>query len=68
MEIGDAHHVNRMILIQAVTRCLAEDLPQCALQYYFTVTVKRNDLILFSIGTSVLSTVFSVGKAVYNYI
>jgi len=64
----EIHQVNRMILIQAVTRCLAEDLPQCALQYYFTVTVKRNDLIMFSIGTSVLSSLFGVGKAVYNYV
>ena len=37
------------------------------LRYLFTINVKKNPLIMFSIGTSVCSSVFAVAKACYSY-
>ncbi|CAK9112048.1 Uncharacterized protein SCF082_LOCUS51962 [Durusdinium trenchii] len=65
-EINEAD-AKRQVMVLAVLRCLGEDLPQCVLQYLFTINVKKNPLIMFSIGTSVCSSVFAVAKACYSY-
>ncbi|CAE7632353.1 unnamed protein product, partial [Symbiodinium sp. CCMP2592] len=57
---------SRQLMLTAVMRCLGEDLPQCILQYLFTIHVKKNPLIMFSIGTSLASSLFAVGKACWK--
>ncbi|CAE7562949.1 unnamed protein product [Symbiodinium necroappetens] len=54
----------RQAAMLAIIRCVFEDLPQCFIQYLFTIHVKKNPLIVFSIATSAASSLFAVGKAV----
>ena len=54
-------------LKHAVVRTLCEDLPQCVIQYLFTVNVHRNSFIMFSICISFCSTFLNLGLAGYDY-
>lgn len=54
-------------MVLTVLRVVAEDIPQLYLQVRFTMTIKRNPLILASIAISIGSMTGSLGSACKDY-
>jgi len=52
----------------AVLRTLGEDVPQVVLQLLFTLQVKKNPLVIFSIMQSLANTFASTAMAVKDYV
>jgi len=63
----DVHAAGCMLVTLCLTRSIAEDFAQAAIQYDFTLQVKKNALVIFSILSSLGSFLFHVVKALRFY-
>jgi hypothetical protein len=52
-----------LTVLKAVAMSICEDLPQAYIQYRFTQEVKKNSLVMISIGMSVLTCVYNIFDA-----
>merc|ERR1712146_577483 len=63
---ADPKMISQDSMVTSVMRTFLEDLPQCVVQYLFTVQVRKNPMIIFSLIISVLTSFFSLGKAYHD--